>query len=198
MTSKQLLLCLACTAVLAGCASTEPAPAPALPTMAALLQQADSALKAGQTDAAVATLKVAAKTYPADKTARLRIAQVSFDCHEYGEAITHAKKVLELDANDVVAQSLLAVSGLRVSSKALAELTARNKIMTGDVRTEAENLAAILRASVGGDIIVASDKSDGAKRMTRNPAGPLVQRAPKSTTQELLEILNTPNVQRKK
>ena len=190
MKSKQLLLSLTCAAVIAACAAPAPAPTPAPPAMATLLQQADSAIKAGQNDAAVATLKVAAQTYPANKTPWLRIAQISFDCHDYGEAITHAKKVLELDGADVVAQSLLAVSGLRVSSKALADLTMSNKLMSGDVRAEAQNLAFILRTSIGGDIIPASTRHDS----TKPRAGKAVAATPvKTAAQGLMEILDQPN-----
>ena len=190
MVLKNLLSSLSCVAALAACATPVPVPPPAAPTMAVLLQQADSALKAGQPDAAVATLKLAAKIYPNEKTAWLRIAQVSFDCHEYGEAITHAKKVLEIDGDDVLAQSLLAVSGLRVSSKALADLTNKNKLVSGDVRSEAQLLAGILRTSIGGEIIPAPGKASMRPHPPRAPAA-----APpvKTAAQGLLDILNQPN-----
>ncbi len=189
MNSKQLLLSLSCAAMLAGCALTKPAAPPAPPSKAALLQQADSAIRLGQLEAAVATLKVAAKLYPTDKTAWLRIAQVSFDCHEYGEAITHAKKVLELDGEDVVAHSLVAVSGLRVSSKALADLTTTKKVMSGDMRAEAQNLATILRTSIGGEIIPTKESRKPHALMPSAPVAPPVRTA----AQGLLDLLNRPN-----
>lgn len=192
MKSKQLLLSLSCAAMLGACASTKapPPPPPAAPTMASLLGQADSEIKAGQPELAIATLKVATKTYPTDKTAWLRIAQVSFDCHEYGDAITHAKKVRELDPDDILAQSLLAVSGLRVTSKALADLKPRNKVMSGDVRAEAQNLAAILRTSIGGEIIPVPGKRDIKLHQGRAPVATPVKT---SAGQGLLDILNQPN-----
>ncbi|WP_426211020.1 hypothetical protein [Massilia sp. TWP1-3-3] len=198
MNAKQFLMSLSCVAVLAACASTTPAP-PAPPAMATLLQQADSALKLGQSAAAVATLKIATRAYPLEKTAWLRIAQVSFDCHEYGETITHAKKVLELDPDNVVATSLLAVSGLRVSSKALADLTVKNRIVTGDVRAEAQNLATILRTSVGGEIIPAVEKTERSKPRAGRPQKTIAaSQGPRSTTEEVLDLLNQPNVPVKK
>ncbi len=121
--------------------------------MASFLEQSGNAIKVGKFEEAVAVLKQAAKLYPAEKTAWLRIAQVSFECQEYGDAITYAKKVIERDPDDMVAHSIAAVSGLRVSSKALADLTTKRKI-SSDVRTEAQSLATILRTSIGGDIIV--------------------------------------------
>ena len=179
-----LLSSLTCAAVLADCASTKPAPVAPAPTKAALLLQADAAFRLGQTEAAVATLKIAAKTYPGDKAAWLRIAQISFDCHEYGEAITHARKVLELDPDDIVAHSLMAVSGLRVSSKALADLATKKKVMSGDMRAEAQNLATILRTSIGGDIMPVKAKPHMA-RATVSPD--------RTAAQGLLDLLNQPN-----
>jgi predicted Zn-dependent protease len=120
--------------------------------MASFVQQANVAVTAGKFADAVALLTTAARAYPADKTAPLRIAQISFDCQEYGDAITHANKVLERDPDDIIAHSILAVSGLRVSSKALADLSAKKRI-SGDVRDAAQDLAKILRTSIGGDIL---------------------------------------------
>jgi tetratricopeptide (TPR) repeat protein len=194
MKSKQLLLSLSCAAVFAGCASTPeapPPPPPAPPTMAFLLQQAEVAVKAGQSEQAVNVLKRATRIYPADKRAWLRIAQVSFDCDEYGDAITHAKKVLERDPDDVVAHSILAVSGLRVSSKALADLATKKRI-SGDVRDAAQDLAKILRTSIGGDIIPANAKERKVHAIKPGGAIAAVPLA-KSGTESLIEVLNQPN-----
>ena len=187
-----LLSSLTCAAVLAACASTKPAPAPPVPAKAVLLLQADNAFRLGQNEAAVATLKIATKNYPGDKAAWLRIAQISFDCHEYGEAITHARKVLELDPDDIVAHSLVAVSGLRVSSKALADLATKKRVMSGDMRAEAQNLAAVLRTSINGDIIP-------AKARPHAPRPAAVAPPPEKTAaQGLLDLLNQPNEPGKK
>lgn len=199
MTSMKILLSLSCAAMFAGCASTKqaPPPAPAPRTLASFLEQADAAIKLGKNEDAVAVLKTAASTWPADKTAWLRIAQVSFDCQQYGEAITHAKKVLERDPDDVVAHSLVAVSGLRVSSKALADLTTKKKV-TGDVRDAAQDLAKILRTSINGDIIPAPARTKnhvlkvGVAPPPPPPPLPLPA-AMKSSTQLLVDALNQPN-----
>lgn len=180
MKSTHLLSSVFCAAILAGCASTKPAPPPPPPppTMASLLQRADVALKAGKSEEAVAVLKTAARIYPADKTAWLRIAQVSFECQEYGDAITNARKVLERDPEDMVAHSIAAVSGLRVSSKALADLTKKHKV-DSDVRGAAHELAKILRNSIGGEII--PPRRDPVKhfigpRPLSTPAAPAVSK----------------------
>jgi cytochrome c-type biogenesis protein CcmH/NrfG len=190
MSSKHLLMSLSCAAVLAGCATPKPVPPPQPPTMAALLEQAESAVKLGKQDDAVAVLKSAARMYPAEKTVWLRIAQVSFDCQEYGEAITNARKALERDPDDIVAHSLVAVSGLRVSSKALADLSVKKRV-TGDVREAAQDLAKILRTSIGGDIIPAPG---GRKNPVLRPTLTVV----KTPTEMLNDVLNQPNEGAKK
>jgi hypothetical protein len=47
----------------------------------------------------------------------------------------------------------VAVSGLRLSSKALADLTRKNNL-SGTVRTEAQDLAKLLRNSLNEDVLV--------------------------------------------
>ncbi len=192
MKSTPLLLRLCCAAILAGCAGTPPVsapPAPA-PTLASLMAQADAAVRLGKFEHAVVVLKTATRTWPADKTAWLRIAQISFECQEYGEAVTHAKKVLERDPDDIVAHSLVAVSGLRVASKALADLSAKKKV-SGDVRDAAQDLAKILRTSINGEIIPPPrSKHQGLKPPLAVVQVPVV----KNSTQSLIDALNQPNV----
>ncbi len=155
MQLKHLLPGVACFAILAGCATTEP-PAPAakppVVILDASLAEADTAVNAGMPDKAVALLKSASAAYPADKQPWLRMAQLHFDKQSYGEAITDALEVVERDQNDMQAHSILAVAGLRVSVKALADLAQKNNL-TGSVRSEAEDLAKLLRARLGEQLI---------------------------------------------
>ncbi len=151
MRFTHLLASLACAALLGACATTPEPPKPP-PTVASLMREADLAVKAGKTEEAVLLLKTAAAAFPADKASRLRIAQLQFDCHNYGEAIFHAQEVLDRDPDDLMAHSIVAVSGLRVSSKALTDLAQRNNLV-GNVRAEAQDLAKLLRANIGGEII---------------------------------------------
>lgn len=152
MLFKRLLLCMACAAAVAACATDPPPKPPA--TVASLMAGAEAAIKAGKNEDAAAWLKSAIATFPAEKAPRLRMAQLQFECVNYGEAITHAQAVLERDPDDLVAHSIVAVSGLRVSSKALADLVTKNNL-TGSVRAEAQDLARLLRANIGGEIIPA-------------------------------------------
>lgn len=142
--------------LLSGCATdgenirTEP---PKAATLKTVLADANAALKAGQGDKAQALLKEAATSYPADKAPWLQLAQIKFDRASYGEAITNAQEALRRDPVDTLANSIVAVSGLRVSTKALADLSAQNNL-NGSLRTEARELAKLLRTTLGEDVLV--------------------------------------------
>ncbi|NIA56553.1 hypothetical protein HAV22_23270 [Massilia sp. TW-1] len=150
---------ITCIALLSACASTEPVAAhgarPAS-TMPAAMAEADAAVLAGQNEKAYAILKKAGSTFPTDKTPWVRMAQMRFDSTNYGEAIVDALEALQRDPDDTLANSIVAVSGLRVTSKALADLSRKNNL-TGNVRTEAQDLARLLRTSLNEDVLVPSN-----------------------------------------
>lgn len=158
MKYSNTLAALLCVAALAGCAAIAPAPAslPAQPTMAALLAQADAAAAAKQDARAIAILKQATVAYPKDQSPWIKLAELSFNCENYGDAISYANKVTEHDGANVKALSILAVSGLRVSSQSLRDLAQQNNI-SGSVKLEAQQVAKVLRTSIGGDIIPAKN-----------------------------------------
>ena len=141
---------------LSGCATdgqanrTEP---PKVAPLKAVLADANVALKAGQGDKAQALLREAVVNYPADKAPWLQLAQIKFDRASYGEAITNAQEALRRDPVDTLANSIVAVSGLRVSTKALADLSAQNNL-SGSLRSEARELARLLRTTLGEDVLV--------------------------------------------
>ena len=150
MTFQRLMphaaLPLACIALLSACASNPPAATAekSAPTMAGAMAEADAAVLSGQTAKAYAILKRAGSSFPTDKTPWVRMAQMHFDSTNYGEAIVDALEALERDPDDTLANSIVAVSGLRVTSKALSDLSQKNNL-TGNVRTEAHDLARLLR-----------------------------------------------------
>jgi hypothetical protein len=125
--------------------------------MAAAMADADAAVLAGHTDKAYAILKQAGSTFPTDKTPWVRMAQMHFDSTNYGEAIVDALEALERDPDDTLANSIVAVSGLRVTSKALSDLSQKNNL-TGNVRTEAQDLARLLRTSLNEDVLVPNNR----------------------------------------
>jgi predicted Zn-dependent protease len=137
--------------------------------MEASMAAVDTAVAAGQADKAYALLHGAAQTFPTDKTPWVRMAQMRFDSRNYGQAIVDALEAIERDPDDTMANSIAAVSGLRVSSKALAELTRKNKL-SGNVKSEAEELAKLLRTSLNEPELVPG----GTKRVVPpkpKPAG---------------------------
>jgi predicted Zn-dependent protease len=151
---------LVCIALLSACGTTEPvAGAAARPaTVAAAMAEADAAVQAGQHDRAFAILKRAGSSFPTDKTPWVRMAQMHFDGTHYGAAIVDAQEALQRDPDDTLAHSIVAVSGLRVTSRALADISKKNNL-TGNVRTEAQDLARLLRTSLNETELVANGRA---------------------------------------
>ncbi|MFC0254464.1 tetratricopeptide repeat protein [Massilia consociata] len=150
MMLKRLMPLIVGVVALAGCASG-PEKVVAKSTAAAgeqVFTEADAAIAAKQEEKAYAMLKAAGQAHPVDKRPWVRMAQIRFNAGMYGEAITNAQEALERDPDDAVAHSIVAVSGLRVASKALSDLTRKNNLQ-GDVKSEAQDLAKLLRTSIG-------------------------------------------------
>lgn len=151
---KRLIPGLTLVALLSACATTEQSSAPqSHGSVADAVASANTAAKAGQNDKAIRILEGAAQAYPTDKTPWIRMAQIRYDTDDYGQAIVLAQQALRRDSDDMVAHSITAVSGLRVASKALADLTRRHNL-SGTIRSEAQDLAKLLRASLGEEILV--------------------------------------------
>lgn len=151
-----ILTSVVCVAMLGACAtSTAPAEKPIARTTSikAAMAEANAAALSGHPDKAYGLLRQASVTYPADKAPWVRMAQMRFDSNNYGEAIVNALEALHRDPDDTLANSVVAVSGLRLSSKALADLTRKNNL-SGTVRTEAQDLAKLLRNSLGEEVLV--------------------------------------------
>jgi hypothetical protein len=170
MKFQHLMPSLICVAMLSACAGTGPVAGSArtAPTMAAAMADVDAAVLAGQNDKAYALLKSAGTTFPTDKSPWVRMAQMRFDSTDYGQAIVDALEALERDPDDTLANSIVAVSGLRVTSKALADLSQKNNL-SGNVRTEAQELAKLLRSSLGEEVLVANGGRPSAARPTNAP-----------------------------
>ena len=182
MTFQRLLPSLVCVAILSACAGPGQVAGGAKPgpTLAATMAEADAAVVAGQNDKAYALLKSAGSAFPTDKAPWVRMAQMRFDSTDYGEAIVNALEALERDPDDTLASSIVAVSGLRVTSKALADLSQKNNL-SGNVRTEAQELAKLLRSSLGEEVLVANAGRPAAVRPKdgagKKPAAPPAARA---------------------
>ena len=153
MSPNRLIPTLVCIAVLSACATGQDGSPGKPPSLSAAIAEADAAEKAGQKDKPYTILKGASSAFPTDKTPWQRMAQLRFDAGSYGEAIVDALEALERDPEDTVSNSIVAVSGLRVTAKALADLTHKNNI-SGSVRSEAQDLAKLLRSALGEEVLV--------------------------------------------
>ncbi len=154
MMLKRLMPLIVGAVALAGCA-TGPQGEPGRSNTTVgeqVFAEADKAIAAKQEEKAYAMLKAAGDAHPVDKRPWVKMAQIRFNAGVYGEAITNAHEALERDPDDKVAHSIVAVSGLRVASKALADLTRKNNLQ-GDVKSEAQDLANMLRTSLGETVL---------------------------------------------
>lgn len=151
----QLLGAIFCVATLSACATAPQTPqiAAAKPSLQSLLAQAGSASGTGQKEQAVTLWKQAAVAYPSDKAPWLNIAQTRYETGQYGDAIINAQEVLIRDPNDTLANSIIAISGLRLSTRSLSDLSRQNNL-SGSIRTESQDLAKLLRESLGESVLV--------------------------------------------
>lgn len=168
---QKILASIVLASMLSACADMQkkPEPAPPPPSLESMLSQASTANTAGQTDKAVGFLKTAASTYPADKEPWVQMAQIDFDRANYGGAINNALEALQRDPENKLGNSIVAVAGLRLSTKALADLSQRSNL-TGSVRTEAQDLAKLLRESLGESVLVPVQSKQAAQaKPVRHP-----------------------------
>ncbi|CDG83190.1 lipoprotein [Janthinobacterium agaricidamnosum] len=168
---RQSLCVAACVLLLSACATTEPVKVVAPPTVAEMMAKAGAASNAGQKEAAIELWKQTATAFPADKEPWLRIAQTRYDAGQYGDAIINAQEVLLRDPADRVANSIVAISGLRLSTRALSDLSRQNNL-SGSLRTESQDLAKLLRESLGETVLVPPKAAPAPAARNRGRAAP--------------------------
>ena len=139
--------------------------------IASTIAAADKAQKEGRTERALDILDDAARLEPSSKLPWLRRAQIHFEARQYGQAIQSAQEVLQRDATDLTAKSILAVSGLRVSADALDQLRKVNEV-NGSARAEAESVARLIRDALGEPILVEAPAAGPAKPEVKPMARP--------------------------
>ena len=151
---------IAACALVAGCASAPPpapvapaVPAPAQPSLAELMKQGQTAARDGQRDKARMAWRAATRAYPTEAQPWQRLAEDFFNTADYGNAILAAQEVLLRDSQDTLAHSVLAVSGLRVSTVSLLALRERSSFRVGS-REEAAGLTRALRDALGEATLV--------------------------------------------
>ncbi|MES2742009.1 MAG: hypothetical protein V4754_13795 [Pseudomonadota bacterium] len=165
---RRLVSGMVCALALGAC-STAPVVVAKKPTLDEALAQATLALNAGQKDKAMSLWKEAATQFPADKTPWLKMAQTKYDAGQYGEAIVNAQEVLVRDPADKVANSMIATSGLRLATRALSDLSRQNNL-TPNTRTEAQDLAKLLRESLGETVLFSTNGNPAPKAAARSAA----------------------------
>ena len=176
---RKLLVCGSLITLLSACAEVPKKVGDGQsPTLDSMLAKASAASNTGQSEQALSQLKSATGIYPTEKKPWLQMAQLNFDSANYGDAINNALEVLQRDPADKLANSIVAVSGLRLSTKALADLIQQNNL-SGTVRTEAEGLAKLLRESLGESLVLSSGKKPGyvqvkPSQTVLTPANPAV------------------------
>jgi hypothetical protein len=159
-TLYRLLGTAALIASLTACASKPTVPSVSAPAkLQDMLTKASEAASAGQKETAVTLWKETAAAHPTDKTAWGHIAKTKFDAAQYGEAIVNAQEVLVRDPNDKQASSIIATSGLRLATRALADLSRQNGL-AGSLQKESMELARVLRESLGNDVLFTSPPTD--------------------------------------
>ena len=142
-----------CAASLSACVTAPIAQKPAMPSMEDMMAKASQVSGSGQKEQAITLWKEAAVAYPADKAPWTNIAQTRYEAGQYGDAIVSAQEVLVRDPNDRLANSIIAISGLRLSTRALSDLSRQNNL-SGSLRTESQDLAKLLRESLGETVLV--------------------------------------------
>jgi len=150
------ILCIAAIAAsLSACQTMDAktAAVPAKPKLEDLLAKASEAKAAGKQEQAITLWKETAQAYPADKQPWVNMAQTRYDAGQYGEAIVSAQEILVRDPSDQLANSIIAISGLRLSTRALGDLSRQNNL-SGSIRTESQDLAKLLRESLGETVLV--------------------------------------------
>ncbi|QOD90989.1 hypothetical protein H2514_12640 [Lysobacter sp. CW239] len=173
----------AATVLVAGLAACDSMPTKGT-GYAAVLGAAEAEVSAGRVESALVGFNEAAKADPTSKEPWVRTAQLQFDAGNYGRAIVAAEEVLQRDPTDMVADSVLTVSGLRIASQALQRLQGNGALASHTARTEAERLAATMRATMGEDILDSGDAGDRKTRATasRRRAVPRPATAPTAAT----------------
>ena len=146
-------------AALAAC-STVPSPsvapaqaAPAVVSMDEWMARGDAAIQEGDHTKARDAWRSAARDYPTAKQPWLKLSEDYFNAADYGNAVLAAQEALQRDPHDRLANSVLAVSGLRLTAGSLAALRDDGAYAVGS-RDEAVAVTHSLREALGEPVLV--------------------------------------------
>lgn len=141
------------------------------------MQQAQSAQSSGQRERARQAWRSAAKAYPTQKSPWQSLAQDYFDASDYGNAILAAQEVLQRDSDDTLAHSVLAVSGLRLSTVSMIALRERGSYAVGS-RDEAIGLTRAMREALDDSAATAAARPEAPARSAAPPPVAAAKPAP--------------------
>lgn len=150
-----------------------------------MLELADKSRSDGHVQRAREGYRAAAATYPTEHVPWVRLAQSHFEAADYGNAIVAAEEAVQRSPSDQTALGILAVSGLRVSSRAVSNLS--EKQVLGDTRSQAELIVQTLRSVLGEPILVKPDEANPSAATSGGPAAarpvrPQIKPAPASSS----------------
>lgn len=128
-------------------------PAPAIVSMDEWMARGDAAIHEGDHTKARDAWRAAAKDYPTAKQPWLKLSEDYFNAADYGNAVLAAQEALQRDPHDRLANSVLAVSGLRLTAGSLAALRDDGAYAVGS-RDEAVAVTHSLREALGEPVLV--------------------------------------------
>jgi len=148
-------------------------PAPAIVSMDEWMARGDAAVQEGDHTKARDAWRAAAKDYPTAKQPWLKLSEDYFNATDYGNAVLAAQEALQRDPHDRLANSVLAVSGLRLTAGSLAALRDDGAYAVGS-RDEAVAVTHSLREALGEPVLVPTPENSQQHRR--------VAKAPRPTT----------------
>jgi len=145
-TASRSLVALLLMSTIAGCASMSKRPEPV--SFDAAMSLAEAQVATGEARAAIGAFEQAAEADPARKEPWVRIAQLQFDQGSYARAMVAADQVLQIDPDDLVADGVMTVAGLRLAHQSLTRLQGRGGLASGTAQKEAQALVDVLRRTI--------------------------------------------------
>jgi len=177
------VIALAGLVALTACSMPRPSaaavqPAPAIVSMDEWMARGDAALKEGDHTKARDAWRAAARDYPTAKQPWLKLSEDYFNAADYGNAVLAAQEALQRDPRDRLANSVQAVSGLRLTAGSLSALRDDSAYAVGS-REEAVAVTRSLREALGEPVLVPPPENAPQRKhvVTKAPARPAAPRA---------------------
>jgi len=117
-------------------------------------------------DQEIQVLKDVAQARPTEKTPWVRMTQIKYDAGSYGDAVAYALQVLQRDPADKYAKGVVALGSLKLSIKALNDLSAQSDL-NGGVLSDAQSQTKLLRESLGETVVDPAAVAETKPKVTR-------------------------------